>query len=129
MRIINQQQIKAVIALTGPKRYSHFIKFVADTEEVWGLYRDGWALAATNDENKLVLPVWPAKEYAAICKKNHWSDYEPRSIYLSDFMESILPDLESQGILPCIFYLPTDKGVVPELKLLLNDLQEELDKY
>jgi hypothetical protein len=43
---VNPKQMEAVLALPGPKRFQHFIKVVADWQEVWGLYRDGWALAA-----------------------------------------------------------------------------------
>lgn len=49
---ISQKQIDAVIALEGTKRYKHFIKVIADTQEVWGLYKDGWALAGTEDNQK-----------------------------------------------------------------------------
>lgn len=34
---ISQKQIDAVIALEGAKRYKHFIKVIADTQQVWGL--------------------------------------------------------------------------------------------
>jgi len=128
MRTISEKQVSAVIKLPAPKRYSHFVKEVAGWEEVWGLYQDGWALA-TNSENEFFLPVWPAREYAELCRGTTWSDYEAKSICLYDFMERLLPDLSNEGILPCIFYLPTDKGIIPKLEILLEDLKTELDKY
>ncbi|MGR9116092.1 MAG: hypothetical protein ACU85E_10020 [Gammaproteobacteria bacterium] len=38
---INQKKIDAILALSGAKRYEHFIKVITDWEEVWGLYHDG----------------------------------------------------------------------------------------
>ena len=46
MKITNKQ-IEAVLKLDGPKRYSYFIKVAADQRSIWGLYDEGWALAAT----------------------------------------------------------------------------------
>ncbi len=125
---INQKQIESVIALSGQKRYENFIKVVADWEEVWGLYQDGWALAATNDGQE-VFPVWPAKEYAQLCATNEWSGYKPASFSLVDFMEELLPNLKNDGVLLGIFYTPSDKGVTPTVDQVLIDLGKELENY
>lgn len=129
MKKLSQTQINAVIALTGSERYAHFIKRVADEEQVWGLYNDGWALAGLNDTEQTVFPVWPAKDYAELCIMGDWKGYEPRSIDLSLFMQEIIPDLEQKGILPCIFYLSNNQGVTPSIKQLLDDLNTELSRY
>lgn len=126
---ITQKQIEAVTALPGPKRYEHFIKVVADSEQVWGLYQDGWALAATDDDKQVVLPLWPANEYAKLCGQKNWKGYEPKAIDLYEFMDTMIPDLNEKGIMPCIFYLPTDKGVIPRIEQLLADLKIELTQY
>lgn len=125
---ISQKQIESVIAMPGAKRYEHFIKVVADWEEVWGLYNDGWALAATNEGHK-VFPVWPAKEYAELCKENEWSAYDAKSFSLDDFMNELLPNLKNDGVLPGIFYTPLNKGVTPDVDQVLADLNRELENY
>ncbi len=125
---INQKQIDAVIALPGQKRYETFIKIVADWEEVWGLFQEGWALAATDDQQP-VFPLWPAKEYAQLCADKEWAGYEPTSFSLEDLMEELLPNLKDDGVLPGIFYTPTDNGVTPTVEQLLADLNEELENY
>ncbi len=125
---LSEKQINAVIALDGPQRYRHFIKQVADRDEVWGLYKEGWALAATS-EGEQVFPVWPAEEYAALSARDDWAGYEPSSITLEDFMEELLPMLERDGVLPGIFYTPTDKGVTPGIDQLTEDLRRELENY
>lgn len=125
---INQRQISSVIALPGPKRYEHFIKVVTDWEEVWGLYQDGWALAATDDGQE-VFPVWPAKEYAELCREKEWSSYEPKSFSLADFMNELLPNLKQDGVLLGIFYTPLNKGVTLDVNQVLAALNKELENY
>jgi len=125
---ISQKQIESVIALPGPKRYEHFVKIVADWEEVWGLYQDGWALAATDGGQK-VFPVWPAKEYAALCAEKEWAGYEPESFPLADFMNELLPNLKNDGVLLGVFYTPSDTGVTLTVDQVLEDLNQELENY
>lgn len=125
---LSQKQIEAVIRLSGPERYNHFIKQVADSEEVWGLYKDGWALAAMSDGTE-VFPFWPAKEYAALCAQNEWAGYEPHMIDLENLIEELLPMIERDGVLPGVFYTPANKGVTPSISQLLEDLQRELQWY
>lgn len=76
---MNDKQIQAVLALPAPKRYSHFIKRVADQRRVFGLFSSGWALAGDSEERE-VFPLWPASEYAALCAVDHWAGYEAREI-------------------------------------------------
>jgi len=125
---ISQKQIEAVLALPGPKRYEHFVKVVADREKVWGLYLNGWALAST-DDGTTVFPLWPEKEYAEICAHEEWNGYQPREISLDDFMSLLLPKLESERVLPSVFFTPASKGVTPSITELRDALQLELQKY
>lgn len=125
---VNPKQMEAVLALPGVKRFEHFIKVIADWQEVWGLYQDGWALAATDDGTP-VFPLWPAKEYAQVCAVNEWKGYEPRSIGLSDFREVLLPKLKLDGVLPGVSFTPTSKGVTPSVDELKLALETELLNY
>jgi Protein of unknown function (DUF2750) len=125
---VNPKQMEAVLALPGVKRFEHFIKVIADWQEVWGLYQDGWALAATDDGTP-VFPFGPAKEYAQVCAVNEWKGYEPRSIGLSDFREVLLPKLKLDGVLPGVSFTPTSKGVTPSVDELKLALETELLNY
>jgi hypothetical protein len=125
---VNPKQMEAVLALPGVKRFEHFIKVIADWQEVWGLYQDGWALAAADDGTP-VFPLWPAKEYAQVCAVNEWKGYEPRSIGLSDFREVLLPKLKLDGVLPGVSFTPTSKGVTPSVDELKLALETELLNY
>ena len=125
---ISQKQIESVIMLTGSKRYKYFIKVIVDWEEVWGLYQNGWALAATDDGQK-VFPVWPTKEYAMLCSEKEWAGYEPKSFSLVNFMDELIPILKNDGVLLGIFYTQLDKGVTLAVDQVLEDLHQELENY
>lgn len=125
---VNPKQMEAVLALPGIKRFEHFIKVIADWQEVWGLYQDGWALAAA-DDGTTVFPLWPAKEYAQICAENEWKGYEPRSISLSDFTDVLLPKLKADGVVPGVFFTPSSKGITPSIDELKAALDAELQNY
>lgn len=125
---ISEKQITAVLALSGSERYKYFIKRVADSELVWGLFDDGWALAATDDGEK-VFPLWPAEEYAKLCAAGQWGSYVPRSFSLGELFQDLLPMLEQDSVLPGVFYTPNDKGVTPAVELLRQDLKAELQNY
>lgn len=127
MRVI-LEQTNVIIKLPGPKRFEHFVKRVVDLQVVWGLYQDGWALAAT-DDGEAVFPLWPSREYAELCALNEWVGYESQSIKLDEFMEDLLPKLKSDGILPGVFYTPVNKGVTPSVDELLRALEAELSNY
>jgi hypothetical protein len=122
------QQIKSVIALPAAERYRHFIKVIADWQEVWGLYKDGWALAEAEDGVQ-VFPLWPAREYAQLCADKEWSGYEPRPFTVDELLHQLLPRLKKAGVLPGIFYTPQDRGVTISVDEFANDLHQELRKY
>ena len=125
---LNDKQIGAVLALPSEKRYEHFVKIVADWQEVWGLYNDGWALAAT-DTGVTVFPLWPAKEYAALCADKEWAAYAPRPFSLDDLLSELLPKLKKDGVIPGVYYTQHDKGITPTVDQFVSDLNEELEKY
>lgn len=73
--------------------------------------------------------MWPAEEYAALCAKDEWEEYEPSSIDLNDFIEELLPNLKNDGVLVGVFYTPNDKGITPDIDQIVNDINKELEKY
>jgi hypothetical protein len=122
------KQLESVLALPDKKRFDHFVKVVADRQEVWGLYQGGWALAATND-GVTVFPLWPAKDYAQLCAVCEWEGYEPRLITLAELMDDLFPKLKKDGVLPGVFFKPEGKGMTPSVDDLNMALVSELQKY
>ena len=125
--LINKNEIESVIKLPALKRYQYFIKRVADTGKVWGLYQEGWALAGEDGNHKL-LPLWPAKEYATLCAQDEWKDYKPQFVNLNIFLSQYIDDLEKENIFPTIFYTPNDLGLIVKNECLVLDLARELKK-
>ena len=125
---INAKQLDAVISLTSEKRYQHFVKRIADVEEVWALYSDGWALSATEDGTS-VFPFWPAREYAEKCAINECLGYEPRALPLDEFLNSLLPRLKADGVLPGVFPNLVGDNVTPTVERLIADINIELENY
>ena len=123
MRPVSEKEIRAVLRLDGPARFSHFVKRVVDFEEAWGLWRDGWALMEDNEGAK-VFPLWPAREYADLNRTGDWAEYEPRAISLEELLDNYLPDFAARGILPGVFPTPGGKGVT----LLADELAASLQK-
>ncbi|WP_020654358.1 DUF2750 domain-containing protein [Massilia niastensis] len=125
---LGAQQLAAVVTLPGSDRYEYFVKRVADSQEVWGLYQDGWALAKT-DDGTLVFPMWPASDYASLCAEFEWDGYDAQSFSVEELLDDLLPQLEQDRVLPGIFYTPGDKGITPTVAQLREDLAYELGKY
>lgn len=125
---IPAKQLEAVIKLPAPKRYDHFVKVVADWQEAWGLYSDGWALAETSNGER-VFPLWPARAYAELCAVGDWDGYEPSPIPLEDLMNELLPNLKEDGVQAGVFFVPDVGSVTVEIDLVLEDLRNELRKY
>ncbi|MBC5768491.1 DUF2750 domain-containing protein [Ramlibacter albus] len=122
------KSFEAVLRLQGPKRFEHFVKVVADREQAWGLFQDGWALAA-DDEGFSVFPLWPAAEYAELCARDEWRNYAPKPVSVEVLMGELLPRLEREKVLPGVFYTPENKGVTIRSEELAAALEAELSKY
>lgn len=113
----------AATVLQVPKelRYEHFIRRVADSGRVWGLYRDGWAIGKT-DDGALVFPLWPTGELAQQCAVLEWEGYLPHEFALQELFDDLLPQLAADGILPGITYTPDEYGLTPSHAQLRADL-------
>jgi hypothetical protein len=95
-RPISPKQIEAVLKLSGPSRYDHFIKRVVDSQRAWGLWDEGWAMGS-DDLGKQTFQLWPAKEYAALSAAGLWAGYEPAEIPLEDLVNELLPKLQEDN--------------------------------
>lgn len=124
---MNPKEFEAVIKLPGKIRYEYFIKKVADYEELWGLYNDGWAMIA-DDNNNEMIPFWPKKEFAEYCATDDWKGYKAERIDLYKFMNNMLQDMKIDNVKASIFF-NNQTSVVLEIDDLINDLNEELENY
>lgn len=128
MTAVSEAEIAAVLKLDGPARLARFVKVVADSEQAWGLWDDGWALFE-DDDGKQVFPVWPSQAYANLCREPDWTNYSPAPIDVHDLVDELLPMLGEQGILVGVFPTPSGQGVTPDPGHLESMIREELSQY
>lgn len=123
--MIDADSVKTMVRLAAPQRYEYFVERVAATHEVWGLYRDGWALA-TKDDGTLVFAMWPDREFALLCAEFEWEGYAPQAFALDELLDDLLPQLAQDGLVPGVFRTPGSKGTMPTPGLLRADLAAAL---
>ena len=125
---INGKEFENVTRLEPKSRYEYFIKKVADWQEIWSLWNDGWVLMGDQEQNESV-PVWPHPIYAESCAVGAWLGYKPKSIALSDWLEKWTPGMIKDQRAVAVF--PTSDGstVTIEPNKLKNDLEKELSNY
>ena len=125
---MNLKKIDSILKLSSEERYAYFIRKVADFEEVWGLYDNGWALMGDDEKNE-VFPFWPEFEFAQLCARDKWTSYKPKSIDVYSFLEKWLTGMQRENKNIGVFYIPQGKGIIISAKKLEVDLKEELSQY
>lgn len=128
MKQVHPKELEALLKLPAPVRYENFIKTVADWEEAWGLYDNGWAMSETDNGDR-VFPIWPAKAFAEACAEGEWSNYAAESIPLDDLLNGLLPKLEETGVLPGVFFVPGQGSVDVKASKLIIDLNDACKEY
>jgi hypothetical protein len=121
-------EIASVTRLKGRDRYAHFVKKVADQEELWSLWDDGWALAKGDDARELI-PVWPHAKYAVACATGSWKGSVPKPIALEAWMQRWTPGAIRDGRLIAVFPTPENTGIMVEAGQLAADIEAELESY
>jgi hypothetical protein len=130
-KAVSDGEFRGVTALPGPERYSHFVRRVADFEEIWSLHGpSGWVMMGDNAGRKCI-PVWPHERYAEVFVRDHWSDAEAKMIELDAWMERWLPGMTRDGLHVAVFPVVGEKqqGVIASPAELRRDLEEELEQY
>ena len=126
---VNDKELVAVLRLPPPKRYQYFVKRVVDPEIAWSLGRiGGWAPLGDAEDHE-VMPVWPHKRFAAACASGSWSDNEPRSISLPEWIKAWPPGIAQDDRRIAMFPTPDGKGPIVMAQRLKADLEEELRNY
>jgi hypothetical protein len=123
---INKAQFDAVIRLSGPDRYKHFISRIADWQQVWTLKQPDGFVTMGDDEGHVCIPLWPHPDYATALGTGEWATCKPEEIDLAPFRNKWIPGMIRDNYFAAIFPTPQEKGVVVSAKRLQEDLAEEL---
>jgi hypothetical protein len=122
---MHEEKFKSLTEQVASIRYEYFLKRVADTTIVWGLYNEGWGLVEDEDHNQAVA-VWPDIEFALACASDLWSDYNPKEIEVHEFVDDFLPGLASDGLKTAVFMTLSDRGIIAEPLQLKQEIQDQL---
>jgi hypothetical protein len=128
---VSDGEFRGVTALSGQDRYWHFLRRVADFEEIWSLRcSDGWVTMG-DDLGHKYIPVWPHKRYAESFIRDGWSEAEAAMIELYAWMTRWLPGLARDGLRVAVFPVEGQKqqGVIIAPRDLQRDLEAELEQY
>ena len=128
MAVINKHKLLNLMSAGADERYRYFVQKAVDFEEVWGLYKDGWALVA-DSEQQHALAFWPEEAFAEACANGSWHGYVPRAITLSDFTDKWLPGMEKDKLEAAVFPNIQGKGVCVLPGKIMQDIRTELKNY
>lgn len=123
----SEREVAAILTLDGPKRYEHFLKRVADWEEICGLKTSEVWTIVEDEAGRRCIPFWPHHRYAEAYAAGDGST--PKTILLADFLAKWLPEMERDGLRVAIFPAPAETGVVVEPSRLKEDLEAECEQY
>ncbi|MBD8204566.1 DUF2750 domain-containing protein [Pseudomonas viridiflava] len=125
---MNQKKTSNVIALSDAERAEYFIRKVADFEELWGGFADGW-LQLGNQKNRRVIPFWPEEIFVQNYINENKINAYPRRIELCHFLENWVPGMEKDGARILIFPIKESQGVLVNPTKLADQLKDELEQY
>ncbi|OJW16764.1 MAG: hypothetical protein BGO49_16020 [Planctomycetales bacterium 71-10] len=122
--VANGKEIAAVFKLSGPDRYSHFVRRVADWGEIWSLGDgDGWKLLA-DDAGRELVPVWPAAAFVQALCIGEWAGCRPRAIAMDDWLEKWTPGMVRDGRKVAVPPTPEGRAVTVEPERLAADIRD-----
>lgn len=125
--LVNPNKITNLIALSPEERYLYFVRKVADFEEVWGLFSEGWAMVEVDSQQ--AIPFWPERVLADLCCTSSRANYQVRRIALDAFMNKWLPGMKNDGLAVVVFPLTDGKGIAIAPDDLLSALEQERAQY
>ena len=125
---MKNEEFNAVITLPAPKRYSYFVKKVADWEQVWILGAEDNTVIVTDNLGRELIPFWPHPRFAQACAVGPRSGEKASTIEVHLWLEYWVPGMIRDKRLAAIFPTPMGQGVPIAVERLKVDLEEELAK-
>lgn len=126
---ISEKEIIAVCQLDAFERYQYFIKRVADSEKMYSLIDNEGFWAMADIEDKTVISLWPAPEYALINAIDDWDGFLVKEIIIKEFEDDFINCIEKNNWLINIFSFKEKAGFVVDISEFARDLSEEIKKY
>lgn len=104
----------------------YFLTRIFETEEVWVL-DDGIEWLLDERGERLCMPVWPYKKYAAECAIAEWGHYTPAGLSLEVFMQQALEFLTEEDAVLEVMPRPGAVGCTIRPSQLISILEGMID--
>lgn len=127
---MTNDEIQAVLGLSGEERYDYFLSCVVEEREIWILVNgDNRFLKIHSEDGGLdYLPVWPSADFALAYAKGS-GDLVPKSLSLPDFFRKWVPGLTKDSVEVGVFPGADETIWITEPSELQSDLQDELSSF
>jgi hypothetical protein len=126
---MNPQAIENIKKLEPFQRYQHFIKRIADFEELWTIIDEDGDYALSSLDEFTLIPFWSAEEFIASNLEEGWENCKSLKLTLNDLEDSIFEIIASENYLINVFPVDGRSGFVVSLNEFCRDLNEELKQY
>ncbi|MHA3788660.1 DUF2750 domain-containing protein [Flavobacterium hauense] len=115
--------------LSPNELYPHFLKTIAETDELWTLIDNDGRFALFEVNNKTVFSVWPDETSIESNITPDWQDYIPFKINLDELEETIIPLIRQNNYFINIFPVDSRTGYLVALNDFVRELNRELKNY
>ena len=113
--------IKKTIKLLPIQRYKLAIPQIVKNKCVYVLEKEKGAFASSVFEDRIIIAMWPAEEYAAYNAVKDWEEYNPKKIVFED-LEAMLDYLEDNEYHIDMFPVDSTTGYLVTVDEFINDL-------
>ena len=110
------------IRLTLIDRYTHFLKTIAETSELWTVIDNNGSFALFEVNNTTVFSVWPDEASIESNLSLDWQDYIPFKVNLKELEETILPLIRQNNYLINVFPIDSRTGYIVTLNDFVRDI-------
>lgn len=121
MKKLTENEIKRMLKSLPDKRYVYSLDKIIKLQQVVFLEKEENALAKSALEEDILIPVWPAKEFAQKECTQDWDEFTPKVVTL-DKLETILEFIEKENWKLDVFPLGGKTGTVVTVEEFINDL-------
>lgn len=126
---MNNKKLENILKLEPYKRYGHFIRKIADFEELWTIVDENGDYAISTVDDKTLISFWPEEEFIVSNLNDEWSDCKALKLSLDDLADEVLPYVAEHNHLINVFPINGRSGFIVDLIEFSRDFTEELKKY
>lgn len=124
---ITKAHREQITALSAPERFFHFIDKVVEHEALWTLKKGDELLLFSDDESRMIIPVWPHPDYAQVFATDDWKDAPAVRIDLDSFLNRTLPGCIEDDVHFLVFPTSAEEGAVSSAEDIKTELAAAIE--